>query len=136
MRVTVCHNLDRAGDRYMPDDKLAAVYACTLPRLLTEMWALPTARDLRDAFLLPDPCASLRPDERRAAAVYWAAGLRPFARGDILILDDRWAFTWCAYGMCVELDPADLVVNRPLPTLPARLHLTLRRDLQVAVRPH
>ncbi|MFF3665415.1 hypothetical protein [Microtetraspora malaysiensis] len=119
MRITVCHNLDRAGDRYMPGDRLAAVYTSTLPRRLTATWAVITAEELFRAFRTAGPCASLRPDERRAVALYQAAGLRIFSRGDVLLLD-RWAFTWCAYGVCVELDAGDLTIVRPLPTPPAR----------------
>ncbi|WP_370026512.1 hypothetical protein [Planotetraspora sp. GP83] len=114
-RVTVYRNLDRRGDRYMPGDRLAAVHTGTLPGDLWDMFASSTAEHLRWVFG-PDGAvpADMTDAERVHRRTYQAAGLPPFVSGDVLLLN-RWAFTWDAYGLSVTLRPADLTITRTLP---------------------
>ncbi|MFI6290088.1 hypothetical protein ACIBEJ_00800 [Nonomuraea sp. NPDC050790] len=115
MRVTVLLNLDGHPERrHRPGDRLAAVYTCTLPGGLTPYLAAATAADLFWAFSAMGPAPAERAIALPHHAAYTAGGHRPFARGDVLVLDGQ-AFVWGTYGHALQVEPSQLRVVQPLP---------------------
>ncbi|KAA9379689.1 hypothetical protein F5972_08535 [Microbispora cellulosiformans] len=110
-QVFVYRNRNRRGERWLPGDRLAPAYTLTLPEEVADMFAGQVAERLRWVFGAGDHDEdALTGDERHHRAAWRAAGLPPFARGDLLTVG-RWAFTWDAYGLRVGLDSAHVTAS-------------------------
>ncbi|WP_326642946.1 hypothetical protein OG884_05955 [Streptosporangium sp. NBC_01755] len=105
-RVTVLHNRDARRDSlYLPADHLAEVYS----RLLSSDWSLWTpdllAESLFWVFRAQEPreLLTLSAKEQALNSAYRNRRLRPFVRGDVLVIGNQ-AFACEPWGRALPVD--------------------------------